>query len=70
MFEALMTRNKDLMWRLIRNALISGACQGWMWEQMLFIERELGLDMSDRMERHLAGRLAKNNMGYIVQQVA
>ena len=69
MYAALMSRDKGLMVRLIRNALISGACQGWMWEQMLFIERELGLDMSDKLERHLLGRLAKNNMSYIVQQV-
>lgn len=69
MYAALMTLDKQLMVRLSRNALVAAAVLGWMWEQMLYIERTLGLVMSDRFERHLAERLAKNNMSYKMAHV-
>ena len=61
MYGVLMTLDRQLMVRLSRNALMAAAVLGCMWEQMLYIERTLGLVMSDRFERHLAERLAKNN---------
>lgn len=69
MYGALMTLDKARMVKLSRNALIAAAVLGYQWEQMLYIERTLGLVMSDRFERHLAARLAKNNMGYKMQHV-
>jgi hypothetical protein len=64
MYGALTNRDANLMFRLARNGLICGALQGWIWEQMLYFERELGNDMSNRLERHLAQRLSRNNHSY------
>lgn len=69
MYGALMTLDKARMIKLSRNALLAAAILGYQWEQMLYIERTLGLVMSDRFERHLAARLAKNNMGYKMAHV-
>ena len=69
MYGALTNRDANLMFRLARNGLICGALQGWIWEQMLYFERELGNDMSNRLERHLAQRLAKNNHSYRMSHV-
>ena len=69
MYGALMTLDKARMIKLSRNALIAAFILGSQWEAMLYIERTLGLVMSDRFERHLAARLAKNNMGYKMAHV-
>ena len=69
MMGALMNNQPAEMWRLSRYSLACAAVLGWMWEQMLYVERTLGLVMSDRFERHLAGRLAKNNMSYKMAHV-
>ena len=69
MYGALTNRNAPLMFKLARNGLICGAIQGWIWEQMLYFERELGTDMSARLERHLAQRLARNNISYKLSHV-
>jgi hypothetical protein len=43
--------------------------QGVIWESMLFIQREAGADMAQRVENNLFDRYCSNNNFYVMSQL-
>ena len=67
--QALMAMDKFEMLRLARNATLAAFAQGVIWESMLFIQREAGADMAQKIENNLFDRLCANNNFYIMSQL-
>ena len=64
-----MAMDKFEMLRLARNATLAAFAQGVIWESMLFIQREAGADMAQKIENNLFDRLCANNNFYIMSQL-
>lgn len=69
MLGALMAMDKMQMLRLVRNATVAALAQGVIWESMLFIQREAGADMAQKIENNLFDRYCANNNFYIMSQL-
>ena len=69
MFGCLMELDLRGMLRLARNGTAAALLQGVIWEGMLFLQREAGADMAQKIENNLLDRYCSNNNFFVVQQL-
>ena len=69
MLGALMAMDRAVMLRLVCKATVAALAQGVIWESMLFIQREAGADMAQKIENNLFDRYCANNNFYIMSQL-
>ena len=69
MFGCLMDLDLRGMLLLARNGTIAALGQGVIWESMLFIQREAGADMAQKIENNMVDRYCSNNNFFVLQQL-